>query len=105
MLQQMGIEVVVAENGHQALEAFARGEFTIVFMDVQMPLMDGYEATRLLREQEAHTGRPRTPVIALTANVMDTDMEACRAADMDGFLSKPVSKVRLAQTVEDWARE
>ncbi|MEI6621917.1 MAG: ATP-binding protein [Actinomycetes bacterium] len=104
MLQQMGIEVVIAEDGHQALEQYARGQFAMVFMDVQMPLMDGYQATRLLRQQEAATGRGRTPVVALTANVMDTDMDACRAAGMDDFLSKPVSKVKLAEAVDQWAR-
>jgi CheY-like chemotaxis protein len=71
-------------------------------MDVQMPIMDGFEATRLLRDLEAERGWPRTPVLALTANTLDTDRNACLAAGMDDFVAKPMTKAGLRDALGRW---
>jgi PAS domain S-box-containing protein len=89
LLKRHGHAVAVAGNGREALEALARGTFDLVLMDVQMPEMDGFEATAALRAREAPSGR-RTPVIALTAHAMKGDRERCLAAGMDGYVSKPI---------------
>jgi len=103
MLQKMGLSVELAENGREALERYgADRDFALVFMDVQMPLMDGFEATRRLRSLEAQEGLRRVPVVALTANAMTEDREACLAADMDDFLAKPMTKEALRGVLERW---
>ena len=88
MLARLGLQVQVVGNGVQALEVFAVGGIAIVLMDVQMPEMDGLEATRRLRALEAERGWPRTPVLALTANTMAEDRDACLAAGMDDFIAQ-----------------
>ncbi len=94
MLKRQGHEVEIAGNGHEALAALERGTFDVVLMDVQMPVMDGFEATAALRAREA-PGGPHTPVIALTAHAMTGDRERCLAAGMDGYLSKPMQPAAL----------
>ncbi len=92
-LEQAGHRVVLVENGADALTVLARGEFDVVLMDMRMPQVDGLEATRRWRAQEA-PGR-HIPIIALTANATVEDRERCLAAGMDDFLSKPVEQVHL----------
>jgi two-component system sensor histidine kinase/response regulator len=89
MLERRGHDVVVTANGRQALSALEERPCDLVLMDVQMPEMDGFEATRILRETEKLTGR-RQPVIAMTALVMKGDRERCIASGMDGYLAKPM---------------
>jgi signal transduction histidine kinase/CheY-like chemotaxis protein len=89
MLEKRGHRVVVADNGRQALAALEKESFDLVLMDVQMPEMDGFEATAVLREKEKGTGT-RLPVVALTAHAMKGDRERCLAAGMDDYLSKPI---------------
>ena len=89
VLQKMGIEVDVAENGQQAIDALAKDRFDLVLMDCQMPVMDGYEATRTIRANEQARGLPRLPIVALTAHAMRGDREVCIDAGMDDYLSKP----------------
>lgn len=89
LLTRMGFEVDEAENGQQAVEALARKRYDLVLMDCMMPVMDGYEATRILRAREAEAGQERVPVIALTASAIAGDRERCRQAGMDDYLSKP----------------
>lgn len=103
MLEKMGFSVVCAEDGAQACELFRGCEpaFDVVLMDQQMPGMDGLEATRHIRAEEAGRGR-RVPIIALTANTYDGDREACTAAGMDDFLSKPVNANQLLSTLRSW---
>jgi len=100
MLQRLGLDVDVASHG---VEAVARGlatRYDAIFMDCQMPEMDGFEATRELRRREA-AGR-RTPILAMTANVMDGDRERCLAAGMDDHLAKPITKEALAAALDRW---
>ncbi|PAK13265.1 response regulator [Burkholderia ubonensis] len=104
MLEDTGYAVAVAENGRQALERLANERFDIVLMDCQMPLMDGFEATELLRRREAETGAPRLPMIALTANAISGDRERCLAAGMDDYLSKPFRRDVLLKLLARFAR-
>jgi two-component system, sensor histidine kinase and response regulator len=95
VLQKHGHSVVLAENGREAVEAFAGQHFDVVLMDVQMPEMDGYQATAAIRDVERSLHLPRTPIIALTAYVMKGDRENCLAAGMDDYVSKPIELAEL----------
>ena len=92
LLVRRGYRVTLAENGAQALELVTAGKvpFDIVLMDMQMPVMDGLEATQHIRQFEADGGRRRLPIIAMTANAMQGDRETCVAAGMDDYISKPI---------------
>ena len=94
-LRQEPYEIVEAENGAQAVERFQIEIFDVVLMDVQMPVMDGYAATRAIRAFERQAGRPRTPVIALTANAVKEDMDRSLEAGCDDHLTKPIKKQTL----------
>jgi len=91
-----------AENGEQALEKLARGHYDIVLMDCQMPVMDGYTATRQWRGHEADNDLQPLPIIAMTANAMAGDRQKCLDAGMDDYLSKPVSREHLENTLRRW---
>ena len=90
LLQQFGYEPGVASNGAESIAALEKISYDVVFMDVQMPGLDGLEATRRIREAERMTGRPRARIIAMTANAMMGDREKCLNAGMDDYLAKPV---------------
>jgi CheY-like chemotaxis protein len=94
-LARIGFEADVVENGEQALAALAQHDYALVLMDCQMPVMDGFEATRRIRERERETGR-HVSIIAMTANAMEGDRERCLEAGMDDYLSKPVRSETLA---------
>jgi PAS domain S-box-containing protein len=98
LLEKQGHTVVVAESGRAALAALERQSFDLVLMDVQMPEMDGLEATALVRQREAGTGR-RVPILAMTAHAMKGDRERCLAAGMDGYLTKPVQARELFEAI------
>ena len=100
MLKQLGHEVRVAGDGREALEALKQDAFDLVLMDCNMPVMGGLEATRRLRDGTGGVRDPDVPVIALTANAMDGDREACLAAGMNDFLAKPVNIATLRQAIE-----
>ena len=100
LLHQIGIEPVVVETGAAALEAWRTGDWDVILMDMQMPEMDGLEATRRIRAEEAASGRARTPIIALTANAMAHQIRECVAAGMDGHVSKPLEASKLFQALE-----
>jgi CheY-like chemotaxis protein len=87
--------VDIAENGREAVEAWRRNHYGIIFMDCHMPEMDGYAATRRIREWEAEQNLSPTQIIALTASSMEGDRELCLAAGMSDFTSKPISKQAL----------
>jgi len=90
MLGRLGHTLTTATNGEEAVQAFAAGRFDIVLMDVQMPVLSGLDASRQIRRLEAESGRSPTPIIALTASVLEEDAHAAREAGMDGFANKPV---------------
>ena len=102
MLERMGCEVSVVENGREALAMLEAERFDLVLMDCMMPEMDGLEATRELRRRETKAHRPRLPVIALTANAMRGDRDRCLAAGMDDYLAKPLTRDSLEATFERW---
>ncbi|MDZ7590490.1 MAG: response regulator [Rubrivivax sp.] len=102
MLKAMGCTYEIVANGRLALEALTAGTYDLVLMDCQMPQMDGYEATRAIRELEAARGGNRTPVVALTANALVGDAEVCRASGMDDHLAKPYTRKQLAQVMKRW---
>jgi signal transduction histidine kinase/CheY-like chemotaxis protein len=100
LLEKRGHHVIVACNGREALAAFEKESFDLVLMDVQMPDMDGFEATAVIREREKGSGL-HVPVIALTAHAMKGDREKCLAAGMDGYLTKPIRIVELDEILEN----
>jgi two-component system sensor histidine kinase/response regulator len=101
LLEKRGHEVTLAENGREALTALDKQSFDLVLMDVQMPEMDGLEATRLLRTQEQATGK-RQAVVAMTALAMKGDRERCLGAGMDGYLTKPIRPQELDEMLEQY---
>ncbi len=104
MLTRMGLKVIAASDGQKALDAFSKGGIDVVLMDIQMPVMDGFEATRLIRLQESERSLPRTPVIALTANAMPEERDVCLRSGMDDFISKPITREGLRDVVARWVR-
>jgi len=103
VLRSLGVQVEVAEDGEQALAALARQNYALALMDCQMPVMDGYEATRRLRALERSAGAgTRLPVIALTANALVGDREQCLAAGMDDYLSKPFTAAQVNEVLARW---
>lgn len=98
MLESMGHVVHMADNGVEAVNAFTPGFFDVIFMDIQMPEMDGYEATARIRQMEA--GHSHTPIIAVTANAMKGDREVCLEAGMDDYVPKPVDPRALSAAIE-----
>jgi CheY-like chemotaxis protein len=101
LLEKRGHSVKVAANGREALEAMEKERFDLVFMDVQMPEMDGLEATIAIREKEKSSGLHQ-PVIALTAHAMKGDREKCLDAGMDGYLTKPIRPPELEEILEEY---
>ena len=102
MLQSLGLDVIEAEDGAQALESVARYPVDLVLMDCQMPVMDGYTATRHIRAREQEQGLTRLPIIALTADAYDDDLRQAEAAGMDAHLSKPYTRAQLRALLTRW---
>ncbi len=101
VLRRLGCETTVVANGGEAVELASQNRFDLILMDCLMPDMDGFEATREIRKREAGGGR-HTPIVALTANAMPGDREACVAAGMDGYLSKPFGLRDLQRILQQW---
>jgi len=101
-LQQLGMAHELAEDGEQALAKLASTGYHLVITDCRMPVMDGYQMTRRLRERERDSGATRVPVIALTASTLDADVQRCREAGMDDVLAKPVALATLRQILLRW---
>jgi CheY-like chemotaxis protein len=104
MLENLGCQVTVVDNGQEALSALEKHFYDIVFMDWQMPELDGLTATRLIRAKEAHSHSPHLPIIALTANAIEGDRQRCLAVGMDDYLSKPFNQEQLFAVLQRWAR-
>ncbi len=110
-LHDAGLKVDLAENGRQAVDAWRQHAYDLILMDVQMPVMDGYEATGAIRQLEAETApqspeasgrQQRTPIVAMTANALKDDRDRCMAAGMDDFITKPIKRKAMLSTVTKW---
>jgi CheY-like chemotaxis protein len=95
------LELDTACDGAEAVEAVARGAYDVILMDMQMPVMDGLTATRRIRDL-ADRARARTPIIAMTANVLPEQVARCREAGMDDHLGKPINLPQLLATLDRW---
>jgi len=104
-LKNGGHDVTIAEDGQQALDRLTAADaFDLIFMDVQMPVLDGLEATRLIRQREADNGWPRWPIVALSGNAMQDEMDACLAAGMDRCMTKPMNMKEALRLVAETPR-
>jgi len=101
-LEEMGCRVTSVENGEEALKAFTEEEFDLILMDLQMPVMNGLQATRAIRTLENDEGS-RIPIIALTAHAMDDDRKQCLTEGMDDYISKPLNRELFFKTIRKWA--
>lgn len=102
LLEIMGCVVDVADGGQEALDLIAKTHYDLIFMDIQMPKMDGYETTRAIRRLEA--GKKHTPIVALTANALQGDKEKCLSAGMDDYISKPFRSSDLEAMLMHWVQ-
>lgn len=102
ILTKLGLEITSAHHGQEALEILSQeAPFDIVFMDCQMPIMDGYEATRRIRGGEAGSTRQDLTIIAMTANALAGDREKCLESGMDEFITKPISQKAIVQVLQE----
>ena len=103
IVQERGYECAIARNGREAVEMWQQGGYGLILMDVQMPQMDGFEATRFIREQERAVDE-HIPIIAITAHAFTMDRENCLACGMDAYLPKPIDVEELYRTLADFTR-
>jgi CheY-like chemotaxis protein len=104
LLSLAGLTLDSAENGQEAIDLLERNRYDAVLMDCQMPILDGYSATKRRRAAETARGLPRVPIIAMTANAMIGDREKCLDAGMDDYLSKPINRGVLVDTLHRWIK-
>jgi PAS domain S-box-containing protein len=104
-LKKYGCQVTPASDGQEALEQYRKQKFDIILMDCQMPIMDGYEATKAIRELEIKNNNTTTPIIAITANALKVDREKCLNAGMNDYISKPFTKETLEKILINWIPE
>lgn len=106
VLQNIGCQVELAKDGVQALEKMKNTHYDLVFMDCSMPIMDGYEATRMQRKHESKLRiKMHTTIIALTANILISDRKRCIAAGMDDYITKPIRQEKASKMIVKWCRE
>ena len=103
-LEGNGFEVVFAEDGVAAVEAAKAGDFAVILMDLRMPRMDGFEAIRTIRFEEKAHGRPRTPIVVISANTATEDVQASMAAGADAHIPKPVKRMDVLGAVLEFAQ-
>ena len=99
MLEKLGLEIDSAENGQDAVDMALKNRYDIIFMDINMPYLDGINATRLIHKYQKNDGIPRTPIVALTASIAKEEVDVYIANGMDGFLMKPLEKEMLQAVV------
>ena len=99
LLKRYNWQIISAENGEEAVEKYGTEPFDLILMDVQMPKMDGFDATKHIREQETNTGK-HIPIIAMTAHAMKGDKEKCLDAGMDYYITKPVDSQELISLIK-----
>ncbi len=102
MLEEFGCQISIANHGQEAIDMTANQHYDVVLMDLHMPVLDGYAATREIRKREQESGQPHLLIIAMTANALASDRERCLAEGMDDVLIKPVSKAALAHMLREW---
>ena len=102
VLHSLGLGVIEAVNGVEALEQIDQHQIDLVLMDCQMPVMDGFAATEAIRQREQRLGLPRIPVLALTANAFDEDAQRSRESGMDAHLAKPYTREQLRHLLKEW---
>jgi CheY-like chemotaxis protein len=102
ILTQFGFEYEIVSDGKAAVEAFEKKRYSLILMDCQMPEMDGFEATKKIRELEDGFAAGRTPIIALTANATKGDQEKCLEAGMDAYCTKPINVEQLIVSLNKW---
>ncbi len=102
LLKQFGLQIDIAANGEEALNSLENLPFDLVFMDCQMPVMDGYEATQKVRDSKSKVLNREVPIIAMTANSMEGDRDKCLAVGMDDFISKPINPNKVQETLMRW---
>jgi CheY-like chemotaxis protein len=102
MLRSLGHEVDVAENGLIALEKLRQNDYDLVFMDCQMPELDGYQCTLQLRDPSSGVRNPKVPVIAMTAHAMVGDREKCLQSGMDDYVTKPIDHEQIVAAISRW---
>lgn len=100
-MKEQNFEIHEAENGLAATELFRKGIYNLVFMDIQMPLMDGFECTKVMRQIETENHLKHTPIIALTACVLDDELRQTRTAGCDDHTTKPISKKTLLSIIKN----
>ena len=105
MIEKLDKVVEIANNGQEALDLLKKKDYDLVFMDVQMPVMGGLEATRKIREPGSGVMNPKIPIIAMTANAMKGDMEICLDAGMDDYIAKPISFDKIRSMVDKWNKK
>jgi CheY-like chemotaxis protein len=102
ILSRNGCQTTVANHGGEALQALETDDYDCVLMDVQMPEMDGFEATKRIRDRTSSVKNPEIPIIAMTAHAMKGDMERCRQAGMNDYLAKPIDPQELIEKIARW---
>lgn len=102
MLKRIGVDVDIVENGEQAVQRWQEGSYDLILMDCQMPIINGYDATRMIRKEEQEKGLKHIPIIALTANAMTGDDIKCKDAGMDDYMSKPFARIDLALMLQKY---
>lgn len=104
LLESLGVCYKTAENGQQALDLFVKEVFDLILMDCQMPVMDGFQATKAIRSEEGATGKKPTPIVAMTANALAKDREKAFELGMDDYLTKPVTIESVTEVLKKWAK-
>lgn len=104
ILKKNNMHFLVATDGEQAIEQLAVANVDVILMDCQMPKLDGYEATKRIREEELKSNSTRKKIIALTANAMSGDKEKCLSCGMDDFISKPFQSEQLIEKIQNCSR-